>query len=267
MKLLIIVTSLALVSAIQKDIRRLTPEDVGLVHTDAFEQLTDLYKDTDNLPKSKIELMMQVSEIMEGYCDEDDTSCRNLAYEATMKEFNNKRGRNPSEIAYPDDFHAGLKGSIDQMFETIKQIDEHNVDEVVDTLNEITNQMKDLEDVNALHQAVALSTMSVAVESTKLWHNVHYGEKEHPLRRLQITFSLDAFTSQSNEELFGAAASNVYATIQEDVLTALEKGSEMTKAVGTNSLEILIRFMPIVMIAVVYFAIPASANAFANPEP
>jgi len=109
MKLLIIVTSLALVSAIQKDIRRLTPEDVGLVHTDAFEQLTDLYKDTDNLPKSKIELMMQVSEIMEGYCDEDDTSCRNLAYEATMKEFNNKRGRNPSEIAYPDNFHAGLK--------------------------------------------------------------------------------------------------------------------------------------------------------------
>jgi len=256
----------------------LTPEDVGLVHTDAFEQLTDLYKDTDNLPKSKIELMMQVSEIMEGYCDEDDTSCRNLAYEATMKEFNIEKLRNPSEIAYPDDFHAGLKGSIDQMFETIKQIDEHNVDEVVDTLNEITNQMKDLEDVNALHQAVALSTMSVAVESTKLWHNVLITEKEHPLRRLQIDIpdALDflpdiisdcnTFIWNIENSCFGVteSVSDVYLIIIADVSATIQNGANFLGTVSAESPDAILLLAAWPFIVLIYFAIPGSALAAAS---
>lgn len=267
MKLFTLFTLVAVTNAIQKDVRRLKPEDIGPLHNDAFEQLTELYRNQENVPKSKMDLMMDLSQIMEGYCNEDDTSCRNLAYEATMKEFSAKRGRDPSEIEYPHDFHRGLKESIDNMFETIKLIDEHNVDEVVDTLNEILVEMKDIEDVNVLHQAVALSAMSVAIESTKLWHNVHFVEKDHPLRRLQTTnivFNLDQYTSQSNEDLFGKAFAQVYSTIQEDVMTAIDKGSEMIKVVGTNSIDALVRLVPIIMIAIVYFATPASLDAFST---
>merc|ERR1712124_54338 len=42
-----------------------------------------------------------------------------------------------------------------------------------------------MEDVSAIQQSIAMSVASIASESTKLWHGVHYGEEDHPLRRLQ----------------------------------------------------------------------------------
>jgi len=208
---------------------------------------------------NKIDLMMDVSEIMEGYCDEDDTSCRNLAYEATMKEFNAQR-REPSMIGYPNNFNPGMKRSIDQMFETIKQIDEHNVDEVVDTLNEISNDMKDLDDVNELHQAVALSALSVAVESTKLWHNVHYGEKEHPLRRLQSAV-LSNIINIKNEDFLPVSVEKLYLIIIADTSSILINGVNFLEVVGTDNADAIIMFFPSILITLFYFSVPASMNA------
>ena len=232
---------------------------MGLLHTDAFEQLAELYK--DKKPDTKLDLMMDLSGIMAGYCEEDDEACKSLAYEATLTKFHSKRIA-PEEVKYPEMFDTRLKKSIDTMFEVIKEIDEGNVDDVVDSLIDITNEMRDMEDVDSFQRELTLSAISIAVESTKLWHSVHITDKDHPLRRLQEApiMPISDFINQTNSEIMGDTLTSLYETISTDITAALDKGTAMVAVFGTTSLDILARLIPIAVISIAYFAIPASAE-------
>jgi len=250
MRLSLLLSFATLASASRFNVRKLKAEDVGLMHTDAFEQLTELYR--NEKPKSELDMMMDVSEIVAGYCGEDDSACKNSAYEATLKTFQDKTEFDFDNIEYPDDFHAGLKQSIDSMHETIKQIDVDNLEEVVGTLSEIKNEINEMEDVNEMHKIIVKASMSVAVESTKLWHNVHHGAEDHPLRHLKQTRSRDL---QSFSE------TQLYTIILADVGAAFGAGINLFTAIGTNVAEALVAWLPIVVISITQFAIPASLAA------
>lgn len=213
-------------------------------------------------PKNKLDLMIDVSEIMAGYCNEDDNACKGLAYEATMKEFHSGP-TDPSTISYPERFHSGLKNSIDDMFNTIELIDGDNIDEVVYTLEAITIEMKNIEDVNFIHQAIALSAISIALESTKFWHKVYFGSESHPLRKLQGYNIISTIINTENSDLgLTGVSEDIYISIIADTSSALNNGINFLEIVGTDSADAIMMFFPIILITVFYFAVPASANAF-----
>ena len=211
-------------------------------------------------------MMMDVSEIVAGYCGEDDSACKNLAYEATLKQFH-AGITTLDEIEYPDDFHAGLKQSIDSMHETIKQIDVDNLEEVVGTLLEITDEINEMEDVNEAQRAVVQASMSIAVESTKLWHNVHYVAEDHPLRHLKSSGNRKLqtpLTEETNANLLGIFVIP-YNIISADVASGLANGVNLLNAVGGGGAAGLVYWLPVLLISIGYFAIPASLRAAVSP--
>jgi len=231
------------------------PEDAGLLHTDAFEKLTQLYQ--DRKPRSRTDMMMDISKIMEGYCDDDDSKCKNMAYESTLKSFHSDVP-SMSEIDYPEYFHSGLRDSFNKIGDTLKDLTHDNLDDVVSTIEEITNEMRDMEDVDANHRIVALSSASIALESTKLWHNVFHSQDDHSLRRrLQGLSDITAFTDQ---EILGPFEI-VWRIAGADAAAAMNNGLALLEAVGTDTSDAIFAVGPVIVISLTYFAIPASLNA------
>jgi len=260
MRIPLILSILVATSAERMNVRNLTPEKAGLMHTDAFNQLTEIYRDKQ--PESELELMMEVSKIMEDYCEIDDAGCKSLAYESTLREFH-AGSKGPREITYSESMHGGVKQSLEKMFKTLHDIDVDNLNEIVDTLNEISKDISTHDIADPLSKAVGVATVSLAIESSKLWHTVHIGSEHHPLKNLlpknrrKLQSIMSDFT---NEQLFGPAVV-VYNVVLADVTSGLANGSNMMNAAGTTSAEALIAWAPVSVIAVTYFAIPASVNA------
>jgi len=262
MRLPLILSILVATSAERMNVRNLKPEEAGLMHTDAFNQITEIYRDKQ--PESELELMMEVSKIMEDYCENDDAGCKSLAYESTLKEFH-AGSKGPREIKYSDSMHVGVKQSLGKMFKTLKDIDVDNLNEIVDTLNEISNEISTHDKADQLSKVVGVATLSLAIESSKLWHNVHIGSENHPLKNLlpknrRKLQSIQDVTEITNQQLLGPAEI-VYTVVLADVASGLGNGSNLMNAVGTTGADALIAWAPVSVIAVTYFAIPASVNA------
>ena len=240
------------------------PEDVGPLHNEVFDQISDMYN-AGYKAESKLDLMMEVSKIMEGYCAEDDVECRNLAYQGTLTEFQGGHGK-LSDVEFPDDFHAGLKESINKIDSTIKQINDENLDEIVSTIEEITNDIREMGDVNVIQQSIALSAASIASESTKLWHAVHFGEEDHPLRRLQsgievVGVPLEDIQDLSDTEILGPLE-GTYDVISADIASGMKAGVNVYKALLQQGTASAIFASPVVVsIAIFMFAVPASTDA------
>lgn len=255
MRAVVLLSLVAAASAFDVDVRKLRPEDAGLLHTDAFEKLAEMY--TDREPRSRTDIMMDISKVMEGYCDEDDSVCKNMAYESTLKSFHADIPT-MDEINYPEYFHSGLKTSFNKIGDTLKELTHDNLDDVVDTIQEITNEMRDMEDVDANQRTIALSSASIALESTKLWHNVFHSEEDNNLRRrLQGLTDITGFTDANILGPFEI----VWKIVGADAAAAMNNGINLMESVGTDNSDALFAVGPIILISVVYFAIPASLNA------
>jgi len=253
MRLFVLLSIISYAVSIRPKARHLRPEDVGLLHTDAFEQLSELYK--NKKPKNQLEMMMDVSDIMAGYCESDDHECKNLAYESSMKAFHTATHEG-FDFEYPDNFHSGLKHSLNNMYDTLETIHQDNLEDVIETLLEITSQMKEIDDAHVLQQTAALSAISIAVESTKLWHTVFYDSKNHPLRRLQGTEWASTIWNLGNG---GDIGDSVYMAIIADVNAGFLRSRDIiVSAMGSSSMEGLISVIPAYLIGFTFFAIPAS---------
>lgn len=185
--------------------RKLTPEDIGAYHTDAFDILGEKY--SQNKPSSQLDVMMDVGEILAGYCPLDDSACVSNAYKTIMKEFDITAKGMPRTVEYPADFDSDIKQSVESMFSTIYTINEHNLDEVLSSLEDIQYELKDMDGVNKVHQISGLAGVSVAIESTKLWHGTYHDEN-HPLHGMIGHFDREGGQRKLQE------------TIQNDVVSA-----------------------------------------------
>jgi len=263
MRLSFILSSLLLMTDAKRiDVRKLKAKDVGAMHTDAFEQLAEIYKDKS--PENDLEIMMEVTKILEGYCGDDDLACKSLASEATMKEFHaGQKGKR--DIKYSDAMHGDVKLSLEKMFETLKLIDDNNLDEIVDTFNEISNEISDHDEADEYSKVLGVATVSLAVESVTLWHNVHTGSMDHPLastlvpntrRKLQ---SIQEITDITNNQIFGPF-NIIYEVTVADVSAGLNNGGNLLNAIGTNTADMILGWAPAIVISVLYFAVPASVN-------
>lgn len=146
--------------------------------------------------------MMDMSEILAGYCPLNDSTCVSSAYQTTLKHFDMTAKMTPRQIEYPTNLDAKIKQAVESIFSTVYTIDEHNLDQVLSSLKDIerdlkrmTNDTNDTNDVNKVHQIAGLTGVSIAIESTKLWHGTYHDEN-HPLHAMIGHFS----KQQENED-------------------------------------------------------------------
>jgi len=156
--------------------RDLSPKDVGLYHTDAFEKLGEIYK--SKKPRNKIDAMKDVGNIMSAYCAVGDNECKANAHITVLDEFYSVQD-GLKNIVYPEDFDSTAKDSMELVLSLVRSVNEHNVDDVVNTLTQMQTDLENIKNGKD-HLIGAIATVSVAIESTKLWHSA-INDPEHNL--------------------------------------------------------------------------------------
>ena len=125
---------------------------------------------------------MDVSTLMADYCPEGDLTYN--PHRVTLETFFSP----PTAINYPENFDVNLKDSIDKTLSTVNELNELNVDEIVEQLKQIQDDLEGFDvdvDLEA-YRTLSLAGVSVAIESTKLWHSVVY-DAEHDLHEVVVS--------------------------------------------------------------------------------
>jgi len=165
-------------SLVSIESRELTHDDVGTYHTLALERLGEKYE--QKLPKNHDEVIEDLSEIVSSFCENGDLSCVDFTRNLIYNEYHSVMKGNKREMNIPRGFHPLLAEKLDIMASSIFQLNEYNVDEIVHSLTTLKEQAEALQSVDEVHKAATLAALSVAIESSKLWHSVYFDE-DHPL--------------------------------------------------------------------------------------
>lgn len=158
--------------------RVLSPEDVGAFHTDAFEQLGDMY--AVKKPSKRIDMLRDMSNIVASYCEDGDYECTSNAYKAAVKEFHLAEQGPRTEYTYPDDFDSELLASIKNMTDASVFLVNGEIENFLDVVQSLKEKVEDMADVNDVYKTATLYGISISIESSKLWHAV-YADVNHPL--------------------------------------------------------------------------------------
>jgi len=162
------------------------PKDIGKFHKDVFDKLTHVYESKQD----KNSLEHDFKDIMYSYCEEDD--CRSMIDETLSDSVMAGKGHMTKiftddnfveNIEYPIEMDPELTEALDDVFGFLDQLKDDNVDSIVDELIQIEMKVEDMEDIHFGSKMMALSAISVAIESTKHWHQVFFDET-HPLNEL-----------------------------------------------------------------------------------
>lgn len=191
------------------------PEEAGAYHTDAFEILGKLY--SKRKPRRKLDAMMDISNILVGYCPLDDAECTSKVYQTTKEQFELARTRSSNEIKLPSSVDERIKSSINDMVSSVRSINELNLDEVIQSLNGVQDELIDMTGVDPAHQFASLAGLSVAIESSMLWHATYF-DTYHPLHHMIHHFSPDLKHRKTQSVL------ELAALILADVTAAVESG-------------------------------------------
>ena len=167
------------------------------------------------MPEDEIDIILDVSNIMSTFCPEGDFTCH--PHRVTLETFNTLRN-GPLNIDYPKEFDPYLKQTIKKTFSTVNKLNELNVDEIVEKLMSIQDDLDELkvDKKNQAYHTLALASVSVAIESTKLWHAA-FNDPEHDFntmveigkrRRLQLYIPLPQIdmTKVINADIYGSVA-------------------------------------------------------------
>ena len=131
-------------------------------------------------PQTQFDVVKDLADILAGYCPLEDAECVSNAYKTTKEEFQRSSRGIIREIIYPDNFDPKMKELVESIETSIKEINELSLDDVLYSLESIRESLEDMTGVNEDHLSASLAGLSVAMESTKLWHSTHY-DSEHPL--------------------------------------------------------------------------------------
>jgi len=160
--------------------RLLSAEAVGEYHTDAFEILGEKY--SEEKPEHLGHVMRDLGDILASYCPDDDENCKFHANQSVRDEFDRVSDGLPRDM-YPQEFDKKLQLSINTMISHVETLDELNLDQVLHSLHNIKDEIKDMKGLDESHVKKSLVGVSVAIESTKLWHATYY-DHAHPLHDL-----------------------------------------------------------------------------------
>lgn len=261
--LMTLFTAIAVVDAIPRRLNNgqlLYPEDVGALHTEAFETLSGMY--AVKKPTSRAEMMKDAGNIMTAYCNQADSECVAYVRSVTKDEFK-KADNGPRSVSYPEHFDAKLKESMDKVNFVVASVKNSvTIDDAVSELAAIKKEVEDMVDVNEGYKVAVLSAISVASESLKLWHAV-YSDPGHALHGMHLPSyhssskggdrRLDEEEEDSDEEDNDGAMFDPYEIIMADFKAALDAATESFEDDGVDPTAILV--------AAAAAAIPASIGA------
>lgn len=128
-----------------------------------------------------MDVVKDVSEIASSYCPSGSKTCRFNMHQATLEESKiNRYGRHNRNLHYADTFDSKVRETIDDIQATVDGLTLDNVNESVDLLLQYQAELQSMEDVDSVSQMVGLVSVSVAIESSKLWHET-ITTQDHPL--------------------------------------------------------------------------------------
>lgn len=140
-----------------------------------LEKELSLTKNRDDKP-----LKDNFMNVLLSYCENGDSRCIEKADEIDheTREFMSIQHPESGRIdfEYPEGFDSSLEDAMEAVLHIVGNLNRNNLD---DTLNEITNigiEIEQLEDVDESFKYISLAAVSVAKESTKLWHRAFYDE-------------------------------------------------------------------------------------------
>ena len=176
---------------------------MGRYHTDAFDKLARIY--SRKKPRSKIDMMMDLSKIVSSYCDEGDSECLSNVYRSIIKEFHLAQN-GPRKVDFPEDFDPKLEKLMKDVDSTLDLLNgegdgdsDHDFEEVVEKLTTLQNEIRNTAVSNDTHKIAALCGASVAIESAKMWHEA-YGDVDHPLYGLHDVVYYSNSGSRNDED-------------------------------------------------------------------
>jgi len=135
-------------------------------------------------PTGKKDMMKDSYNILTSYCDKDtsDSECEAYAKDATNEQFMLSAFGPNTKLSYPEDtLDPKLQKSlakVNSIVAMIKKTDD--IDETVFNLAAVKREVEDMKDAIEAQKLVVLSAISVASESSKLWHEV-YNDPDHIL--------------------------------------------------------------------------------------
>lgn len=149
--------------------RHLSPKDIGLAHTAGFNRLGEKY--SREKPQHINEVVSDIMLIAAEYCPANDDQCMNKIYELTWNESQINRSGHKLLIDYPDYFDPKVKDILGSVESTINLLTFNNVDYVTELLSQHEKELENMNDVDQESQIIGLLGISVAIESSKLWHD------------------------------------------------------------------------------------------------
>lgn len=165
--------------------RALNPKSAGSLHQDAFDKLGKKY--LNQKPQSQLDVLEDVVDIVSQYCPENDTSCTSLVHESVSHEFE-KSQLERNGIEFPDTFDNDVKDLLDQVYSIIDLADEKDLDLVIRELSLVEVEIDNLEEADNKSRAIGQIGVSIAIESTKLWHSA-VNNSDHPFHQMIGYFS------------------------------------------------------------------------------
>ena len=157
-----------------------------------------------------------MSNILSTFTPEGDNTYH--PHRVTLETFNALKN-GPLDLKYPKQFNKDLKKSMEKTLDTVKKLNEVNIDEIVEELTLIQDDLDEMkvDKKNQAYHTLTLASVSIAIESTKLWHAAFH-DPEHDFhkmvevgkrRRLQhfyIPLPEIDMTKVINADIFGSVA-------------------------------------------------------------
>lgn len=159
------------------------PNNIGVLHTDAFEKLSNRYE-RRTPPADKTEIFDAMTDILGEYCPENDETCRTWAQKAmdVAVETVFSSGESTLRANYPKGMDDALMNRLDDVFRTVDDLHERNIDDVIARLTAVKEEIENTDNVHPLFKYLAVAATSTAVESSRLWHSVSF-DPDHVLQR------------------------------------------------------------------------------------
>lgn len=161
-------------------------KDISNFHTDVFTKFgimlhSDQEQTTSTIHSKQDDMFMRV---MLSYCNDDhDESCkediiktRNMASNL-INEQDPKSGR--IRVTYPKymDDDDDVRSRLDEVFSVLNMLEEENLQDVLEIMMDIELDIESMPHVSPLSKHMALSAVSVGMESAKTWHGASFNEK------------------------------------------------------------------------------------------
>lgn len=255
----------------ERQINLESPEDIGRAHYAVIDSLGSVFeaKHKRNLqmmgdtslsePRYDEEFIFDVlhGELTQSFCDEGDFECENSVHERINKgrelvqdfhafvEDHKENGNNEEDPQYsfirslmPETLDKEVEQSLKNTMSIVRSVENiENMDarEIISSLNEELEGLKqNTEVMNDLHRDIAISGISVAIESTKQWVEVAQDPDHiffklrkslHENRNLQVTSVADMGypynTFTDTEALIDLSEQNVVYIIGRDIAGTL----------------------------------------------